>query len=321
MFTVKDYCKCCKDDAYGGSIELVNAGIDALLNDIEAGEYQNAAELCDALEAYVDDILLVSTSVLPLINLLIKVLRFSRVHRSIQSAEEVKRAAADMLRNHKENQENSTANIGVYGSRMIKDGAKIGTFSTSGSVMAILKEAVKTGKELEAICFEARPHNEGYRTLREISELGISTVLGVDALICCLIPKCDIFLIGVDAITVDGSVYAKTGSYLAALACKEFNIPFYVAADTSKFDTMSLYGFPLKDSDRPANEVTEDIFPECAHIRNVSFELVPPQLIRGIITEKGIVSPGAIVSVTGMIDMDDYTIEKLAAWINTSRKC
>ena len=46
MFTVKDYCKCCKDDAYGGSIELVNAGIDALLNDIEAGEIktlQNSA--------------------------------------------------------------------------------------------------------------------------------------------------------------------------------------------------------------------------------------------------------------------------------------
>ena len=319
MFTVQDYCKCCKEDAYGGSIELVDAGILALLNEIQSGTYNDVREFCKALEQFVDSILLVSTSVLPLINLLIKVLAFAKEKERETDLKAVRNQAVQLLLQHQDNQNHSTKNIGVYGSRIIKDLSKIGTFSTSGTVMSILQEAVKDKKRINAVCFEARPHNEGYRTLKEIAELDIPVVLGVDALLCCLIPKCDLFIIGVDAITAEGAVYAKTGSYLAALACKEFGIPFYVAADTSKFDTLSVYGFPLKSSDRPIEEVTNEKFPKNASIRNISFELIPSYLIHAIITEKGIVPPSSIGSIAKVDVTNEYVINKLADWVNSDR--
>lgn len=320
MFTVKDYCKCCQEDAYGGSIELVEAGIEALLNELRHNRYESAAALSAALEQFGDDILEVSTSILPLINLLIKVFAFAREKANEPDVELAVREAIAMLEEHRSNQSRSTENIGKFGARLIPDGGKFGTFSTSGTVMAVLSEAVKEDKKLTAVCFEARPHNEGYRTLREIAALGIPTTLGVDALLCCLLPKCDIFMIGVDAITATGEVYAKTGSYLAALACKRMGIPFYVAADSSKFDSMSVYGFPLKSSARPAEEVTTDALPANASVVNISFELVPADLITGVITEKGVVPPAAVAGIARAEGIDDHVIEKLSAWINADRK-
>lgn len=320
MFTVKDYCKCCKEDAYGGSIELVEAGIEALLNELRTNRYEDTAALCAALEGYGDAILEVSTSILPLINLLIKLFAFARAKENEPDPAAVASEAIALLERHRDEQSRSTENIGKYGARLIPDGGKFGTFSTSGSVMAVLTEAVKEGKELSAVCFEARPHSEGYRTLREISALGIPTTLGVDALLCCLIPKCDIFMIGVDAITATGEVYAKTGSYLAALACKRMGIPFYVAADSSKFDSMSVYGFPLKSSARPADEVTTETMPEGASVVNISFELVPADLITGVITEKGIVPPAAVAGIAKADGIDEHIIGKLSAWIDADRK-
>lgn len=319
MFSVKDYCICCREDKYGGSIELVEAGIEALKTEVLTATETNAADFCKSLERHVDDILAVSTSVLPLINLMIKILCFIKEHEKDQDLDALKADAIVLLDQHRENQDRSTKNLGMFGSRLIKDGCKFGTFSTSGSVMAALKYAVDDGKKITAVCFEARPHNEGYRTLREISELGIPTTLGVDALLCCLIPKCDIFMIGADAISATGEVYAKTGSYPAALVCKALGIPFYVAADTSKFDSMSVYGFPLKDSVRPPEEVTTEALPENASVTNISFELVPPQLIHGIITEKGIVPPAAVAGIAKADNINDYVIEKLSAWLNADR--
>ena len=319
MFSVKDYCKCCQDDAYGGSIELVDAGIEAMINDANATEFDSVKAFHDKIQADVDDILAVSTSVLPLINLMIKVLDFSDKAETESDIEAVKNGYIAMLSAHREAQKKYTENIGKFGAGLIPDNAKFGTFSTSGSVMSVLTEAVNKNKKIEAVCFEARPHNEGYRTLKEISELGISTTLGVDALLCCLIPKCDVFMIGADAITVSGDVFAKTGSFPAALVCKYYGIPFYVVADTSKFDSMSVFGFPLKDSSRPPEEVTNKEFPDTANVANISFELIPAELIKGIITEKGIIPPTSISSIA-KVDMSDKVIEKLGNWLNEERE-
>ena len=197
---------------------------------------------------------------------------------------------------------------------MIARRDKVATFSTSGSVMEILKNAVTEGKEITAAAFEARPNSEGYRTLQEISELGIPVTFGCDALLCKLVPGSKMFFIGADAISSTGEVYAKTGSYLAALVCSEFGIPFYVAADTSKFDPLSLLGFPIKDSLRPASEVTDMDIPEISEVINISFELIPAKLVTGIITEKGLISPHAVGLMMKPETMSSSMIHKLEAW-------
>lgn len=312
--SLKEYCERVRDDAYGGSIELVEDGITAMGNEIMGNRMECLRE---EIERYVDDILEVASPILPLINLLNRCMQF------VQTCDEegkTKESFVEFLEQIRQEQRECLDKIGKVGSRMIASGDKVATFSTSGSVMEILKKAVENGKDMTAVAFEARPNAEGYRTLEEISSLGISVAFGCDVLLCKLVPGSSKFFIGADAISSTGEVYAKTGSYLAALVCREFGIPFYVAADTSKFDTMSLLGFPIKDSYRPAKEVTNQRIPENSQIVNISFELIPSNLISGIITEKGLISPCAVSLMMEPEKISEEMAEKLEGWIENSEK-
>lgn len=318
MLRLEEYCKNVKDDAYGGSIELVEDGLTAMRNEVIANQNRNVT---NEIELYVDKILAVTSPILPLINTLNRCMRFAEEYEnSTESKEELMEKFIDFLELIRQEQRECTNKIGRIGSRLIGNGDKVGTFSTSGSVMKILENAVEAKKNITAVAFEARPGAEGYRTLDEVSAQGIPVKFGCDALLCKLIPGSNVFFIGADAISSTGEVYAKTGSYLAALACREFGIPFYVAADTSKFDSMSLLGFPIKDSYRPAREVTESKIPENSEVVNISFELIPSRLISGIITEKGVIAPQSVSLLMQPENMSIKMIGKLEDWAENSMK-
>lgn len=318
MLRMEEYCKNVKDDAYGGSIELVEDGITAIENEME---FRKTDDVAGEVEGYVDSILQVTSPILPLINMLNKCMIFMEPYRTNTIEPDVLREKfISFLENVRKEQRQCVDKIGKIGARLIEEGDKVSTFSTSGSVMEILKNATEKGKKITATAFEARPNAEGYRTLYEISDLGIPVTFGCDALLCKLVPGSRSFFIGADAISSTGEVYAKTGSYLAALACREFGIPFYVAADTNKFDTMSLFGFPIKDSHRPADEVTAKKIPDNSRVINISFELIPPSLITGIITEKGLISPQAVSLLMEPEKMNDRMVGKLERWIEENEK-
>lgn len=312
MLRLKEYCDRVRDDAYGGSVELVEDGITAMACEIEAEEPD---DILEGIERYVDSILAVTSPILPLIHLLNRCMCFAEAHAAgSRDNSGLKTAFLKLLEDIRQEQRQCVEKIGKVGARLIARGDKVATFSTSGSVMEILTCAAGEGREITAAAFEARPNAEGYRTLREISGLGIPVTFGCDALLCKLVPGSKLFVIGADAITSTGEVYAKTGSYLAALVCSEFGIPFYVAADTSKFDPLSLLGFPIKDSLRPACEVTDMDVPEISEIINISFELIPAKLITGIITEKGLISPHAVGLMMKPENMSPRMIHKLEQW-------
>lgn len=318
MLRLKEYCERVRDDAYGGSIELVEDGITAMENEMETAMTEDISR---EIENFVDQILEVTSPILPLINLLDRCMRFSEKYEATELSEkELREKFTELLEGIRKEQRQCAEKIGKAGARMIASGDKVATFSTSGSVMEIFKRAADDGKKLKAAAFEARPNAEGYRTLDEISELGIPVEFGCDALLCKLVPGSAAFFIGADAISSTGEVYAKTGSYLAALACREFGIPFYVAADTSKFDAMSLLGFPIKDSFRPAKEVTDRRIPENSRIVNISFELIPSKLVSGIITEKGVISPHAVSLMMEPENMSRKMTGKLERWMESSGK-
>jgi len=317
MLSLDEFMKRVSLDLYGGSAELVDDGIDCFIHELRTGEFPTAQEVLDKIEACVDGTLSVCNAIFPLINLLDLCMRFVEdcAHTGL-SAGEVVNEAIDMLASRKLEQSSYLERIGEIGERMVPDGAKFSTFSTSGSVMAILQKIHAAGKRITLTCHESRPHSEGYRTFREVAELGFPVTIGTDAAITDLIPGADIFVIGADGITSTGQVFAKMGSYLAALACKEFGIPFYVAADTSKFDILSLLGFPIKDSSRPYREVSDMEVPDGCRIANTTFELIPPYLITGIITEKGLISPASVSVMMEPEKMSQKMIAKAAVWNN-----
>lgn len=317
MLLIDEFTENVRTDAYGGSAELVDDAILCFTNEINNNKYTSASEVYTLIENCVDRTLEVCNAILPLINLLNLCMSFIEGQTVLTlGVSDAIQKACFVLNRRKEEQAGYLDCIGAIGEKMIPDGAKVSTFSTSGSVMSIFHKLVEAGKKITVTCHEARPHNEGYRTFKEVSELGFPVTIGTDAALTDLVPKSDISIIGADAITSSGQVYAKMGSYLAALACREFCVPFYVAADTSKFDLLSLLGFPLKDSSRPPDEVSDMTVPPHCRIANVSFELIPPYLVNGIITERGLVSPGSIAGMMQAEKMSPRMVSKLVAWIN-----
>ena len=105
------------------------------------------------------------------------------------------------------------------------------------------------------------------------------------------IGKIDKVVIGADRVAYDG-IANKIGSSMVALAAKRFDIPFYIAAPFSTFDKeISIFDTVIEERD--PNEVIyyggARICPEGTEVINPAFDIVPKDLITGIITEKGVI--------------------------------
>ena len=105
------------------------------------------------------------------------------------------------------------------------------------------------------------------------------------------IGKIDKVVIGADRVAHDGIVN-KIDSFMVALAAKRFDIPFYIAAPFSTFDKeISIFDTVIEERD--PNEVIyyggARICPEGTEVINPAFDIVPKDLITGIITEKGVI--------------------------------
>ena len=101
-------------------------------------------------------------------------------------------------------------------------------------------------------------------------------------------------VVGADRILRTGHVFNKIGTYQVATMAKQHVIPFYVAAPLSTFDMSSNTEDVIIEM-RNGTEVTgigeNKTAPDDINVINPAFDMTPPQLITGIITEKGVAKP------------------------------
>jgi methylthioribose-1-phosphate isomerase len=194
--------------------------------------------------------------------------------------------------------------IGKYGASVIDEGDTILTHCNAGALacvdygtaLGVLRAANDQGKNIKVICDETRPLCQGARlSVFEMQQEKIPVKLAVDSAAGHLMQKGMVnkVIIGADRVA-KGGVANKIGSLMVALAAKRFNIPFYVAAPISTFDMEnSIYDVEIEERD--ADEViyfgNTRVAPEGTEVENPAFDIVPSDLITGIITEDGIVDP------------------------------
>ncbi|MBQ2593422.1 MAG: S-methyl-5-thioribose-1-phosphate isomerase, partial [Candidatus Riflebacteria bacterium] len=77
--------------------------------------------------------------------------------------------------------------------------------------------------------------------------------------------------------------------------CKYNGVPFYVAAPTSTFDMSIKYDDEIVIEQRNPDEIRcfggVQVAPTGVKVYNPAFDVTPPELITGIITDKGIIEP------------------------------
>ncbi len=195
-------------------------------------------------------------------------------------------------------------NIGKYGSEIIGEGDTILTHCNAGALacvdygtaLGVIRAAHNQGKNIKVICDETRPRGQGASlSVWEMQQENIPVKLIPDVASGYLMSQkmIDKVVIGADRIA-KGGVVNKIGSFMVALAAKNFNIPFYVAAPLSTFDKNANI-FDTIIEERDGDEVRyyggSRICPENTEVINPAFDIVPSNLITGIITENGIMKP------------------------------
>ncbi|MHB8601073.1 MAG: S-methyl-5-thioribose-1-phosphate isomerase [Nitrosotalea sp.] len=177
-----------------------------------------------------------------------------------------------------------------------------------GTALGVIRATKESGKKIKVIATETRPVMQGSRlTVFELKHDGIDVSLIPDTAVGYsmangLVSK---VIVGADRILSTGHVYNKIGTYQVALMAKQHGIPFYVAAPLSTFDMKS---FP-KDviiEQRKASEVTgvagKKTAPDDINVINPAFDMTPPELISGIITEAGVAEPPFEASIKKLFE-------------------
>ena len=187
-------------------------------------------------------------------------------------------------------------------------------YSMSSTVWRILRQAKSQGKSFSVIVTESRPANEGLWTVTEMNKIDVPISVGIDASIGELVPQSDVVFVGADAISSCGVSLCKTGTYPTALVARAHGVPFYIAADTLKFDTSTLLGLPFRSDPVPRNEVLSQDYPEHIPVVGRLFDETPPELVTALITELGLISPTACVSVMWQMRLSERLNALLPAW-------
>jgi len=211
--------------------------------------------------------------------------------------------------------------IGEAGAPLIGDGARVLThcnagwlaFVDWGSALSPVYKAARAGRRVRVFADETRPRGQGAMlTAWELAGEGIDHAVIADNAAALLMGRgeIDLVIVGSDRIAANGDVANKIGTLEKAICAQHFHIPFYVAAPTSTIDWGCPAGAEIPIEERDAEEVLTawgtDATGEIVRVRtanptstalNPAFDVTPAELIARIITEHGVVRPGALATV------------------------
>jgi methylthioribose-1-phosphate isomerase len=196
--------------------------------------------------------------------------------------------------------------MGEHGRGLVQDGqaylthCNAGALATAGqgTALSVFYEAAREGKKFQVYSSETRPFLQGARlTCWELKKNGIDVTLITDNMVAHLmqLKKIQGVFTGSDRIAANGDVANKIGTYGVALLAHHHGIPFYAVAPYSTIDLHTPTGAEIPIEERAPDEVHSwngtRTAPEGIQVFNPAFDVTPQELVKAIITERGILRP------------------------------
>jgi len=231
--------------------------------------------------------------------------KIMRVAKNAGTVDEIRKSVIDAAKRMANEDIQINKSMGKNGSVLFNDNDTIMTHCNAGALatvaygtaLGVIRATKESGKNIKVIATETRPVQQGSRlTAFELKHDGIDVSLIPDTAVGYTMANglVDGVIVGADRILQKGHVFNKIGTYQVATMAKQHNIPFYVAAPLSTFDLKSNPEDVIIEQ-RNASEVTgigdKKTAPDGIDVINPAFDMTPPGLISGIITENGIVKP------------------------------
>lgn len=159
----------------------------------------------------------------------------------------------------------------------------------------MLKSIRQRGKDMKIMCAETRPYFQGARLTASVAaDQGFDVTVITDNMPAYAMQQglVDVFTSAADAISCDGHVVNKVGTMQIAVVCRHFGIPYFATgAPDLAHPTIGSVDIEMRDPEqvleamgtRTAKEGVKGLYP--------AFDITPPSLISGIVTNKGVYSP------------------------------
>ncbi len=239
------------------------------------------------------------------INLFWALGRVMAMAKRAKTVEDAKNAVVSEAKKMWEEDIQANRQMGSFGAKLFRDGDVVLTHCNAGSLatvaygtaLGVIRAAREQGKRLSVIATETRPVMQGSRlTAFELQHDGVDVSLIPDTAVGHMMARGAIkrIIVGADRVLRTGHVFNKIGTYQVATLAKRHKIPFYVAAPLSTFDFESSPDEVVVE-ERSIDEVVKvgkkRIAPRGVRIFNPAFDMTPPELITGIITEQGVLKP------------------------------
>ena len=238
------------------------------------------------------------------VNLVWGLEKIMRVARSCKDPEEIKKTVVETAKQMADQDVKINMTMGKHGSKLIDNNDTVLTHCNAGALatvgygtaLGVIRASKESGKNIKVIATETRPVQQGSRlTAFELKHDGIDVTLIPDTAVGYTLANnlVNKIIVGADRILKTGHVFNKIGTYQVALLAKQHNVPFYVAAPLSTFD-LSNNPEDIIIEQRKSSEVTgigqKKTAPDDINVINPAFDMTPPELISGIITENGMIT-------------------------------
>ncbi|MFX1274863.1 MAG: S-methyl-5-thioribose-1-phosphate isomerase [Promethearchaeota archaeon] len=204
---------------------------------------------------------------------------------------------------------NVNKDIGKNGAVLLEDGDTVLTHCNAGSLatvqygtaLAPVRAAIEQGKRINVIADETRPRLQGARLTAyecHYDKIPVNVISDTSSGLLMMLGRVNKVIVGTDRVTSD-AVFNKIGTYLVALAAKDNNIPFYVAAPTSTLslnETIDAVTIEQRDEQEVSHVLGKvQIVPDGVECLNYAFDITPFRLVKAIITEDGVFTPDELL--------------------------
>jgi len=250
------------------------------------------------------------------VNLVWGLEQIMKVAKQNDSVDEIKESIIDKAKQMADDDIKINREMGKHGSQLFENNDSVMTHCNAGALatvgygtaLGVIRATKESGKNIKVIATETRPVQQGSRlTAFELKHDGIDVTIIPDTAVGYTMANnlVNRVVVGADRILRTGHVYNKIGTYQVATMAKQHNIPFYVAAPLSTFDLKSNTEDVIIEQ-RNASEVTgigdKKTAPDDISVINPAFDLTTPDLISGIITEKGVIKPPYEESISKLFE-------------------
>lgn len=216
---------------------------------------------------------------------------------AIKNGNDAVQAAFDCAVQGLENKYCTYTKVGENLAAVIEDGSTILTQCFAETVVGTMLRAVRlNGKEIKVFCAETRPYFQGSRlTASCVCDMGFDVTVITDNMPAYTMKEKNIslFTSAADVVCMDGHIVNKVGTFQIALAAQYHGIPYYVTGTPDQsHPTVDTVKIEERDGELVLRALDTKVTMQGVKGYYPAFDITPPDLVTGLVTDKGIFDPG-----------------------------